>query len=112
MNLTHRIENNICLISLTENLVSHNVIQVQKYIQPFIDDENIIGIILNFEKVIYIDSTGFGFLISIFQSLRKRQAKLGLCQVDNKIKEFFKRMKIDRFLDVYLNEKEAMAALD
>ncbi|MBF0280623.1 MAG: STAS domain-containing protein [SAR324 cluster bacterium] len=112
MDLTHRIENGICLINLAENLISSNVSEVQNYLKPLIQDESTTGIVLNLENVLYIDSSGFGLLISVYQSLRKREIKFALCDVDEKIIEYFARMKIDRFLDVYPNEKSALTGLD
>ena len=111
MEFTHHQEDNICVVILSENLVSSNITEVEGHLRPLIDDENVKTVLLNLEKVLYIDSSGFGLLIALFQSFRKHQMTFALCQVNGKIKEFLKRMKIDRFLKIYPNERAAREEL-
>ena len=48
--------------------------------QHFLNDEKIGGVLINFQEVKIIDSTGVATIISAFKSLEKRKAKLALCE--------------------------------
>lgn len=90
------------------NIALDGVSDVKNYIKPFLDDESVKGVVINFEKVNFIDSSGIGLIVSIFKTLQTRQAKLALCNLSKKNTEIFNMTRLDKILNIYDSEAEAL----
>ncbi len=108
MQLSHRIENDVCIVAIEGNIALDGVSDVKSYVKPFLEDEAVQKIIINFEKVNFIDSSGIGLIVSIFKTLQQRQAKLALCSLSNKNNEIFNMTRLDKILNIYGSEDEAL----
>jgi len=108
MQLKHRIEDNVCIFSIEGNIALDGVSDVKSYIKPFLSDEDIKGIVINFESVNFIDSSGIGLIVSVFKNLQQRKASLTLCQLSAKNKEIFNMTRLDKILNIFDSEQEAI----
>ena len=117
MEIEHRIEDNICIvtlrgsISLDRSIAIDGVLKFQKYMKPFIENENIKDIALNFENVKFIDSCGIGQIVSIFKSLNQRGARLAIYNISQQYSDLLKIIQFDQILDFYKTEEDALANL-
>lgn len=111
MQLSNRVENNHCIIIVEGNIALDGVSDVKAYVKPFLQDEAISGLVINFGKVDFIDSSGIGLIVSIFKTLQQRQAKLALCELSNKNKEIFNMTRLDKILSLFDTEAEAISSL-
>ena len=109
MQLSHRTENNICILSIEGNIALDGVSDVKSYIKPFLDDQAVQGVVINFEKVNFIDSSGIGLIVSVFKNLQQRGAKLTLCQLSHKNQEIFNMTRLDKILKICESEEDAIA---
>lgn len=65
-------------------------------------------IIMNFEKLNYIDSSGLATLIEMLQRLKKTDGKLRLCCISDKIKSIFEITKLEKLFEIFATEQEAL----
>ncbi|MBF0350665.1 MAG: STAS domain-containing protein [SAR324 cluster bacterium] len=109
MQLNHRVEKNICILSVEGNIALDGVSDVKSYLKPFLDDDSIKGIVINFEGVNFIDSSGIGLIVSVFKNLQQRGAKLTLCKLSQKNQEIFNMTRLDKILSIHETEAQAIS---
>jgi len=71
-------------------------------------EKNISKIIINFQDVSYIDSSGLATVIEMLQRLKKSQGQLRLANLSEKLKNLFEITKIDKLFQMYSSEEEAL----
>ncbi|MGK5090995.1 STAS domain-containing protein [Deltaproteobacteria bacterium TL4] len=111
MQLNHRIENNVCILSVEGNIALDGVSDVKSYLKPFLNDGAVKGVVINFEHVNFIDSSGIGLIVSVFKTLQQREAKLALCKLSQKNQEIFNMTRLDKILSIFSSEKDALASI-
>lgn len=67
-------------------------------------------LILDFEQVAMVDSSGLGALISVIKTVGK-DGKLALMGVNPKVRNVFKMTHLDKLFSLYENEEDAERAL-
>ncbi len=67
-------------------------------------------IVVNLNGVDYIDSGGFGILVGLFISAKKRGGDLKLVSPNKRVKEVLRHTNLDTIFRVYGNDDEAVAA--
>lgn len=68
-------------------------------------------LVLNMEKVSYVDSTGLGMLVGVRQSAKTAGAQLRLSNVEARYSELLKMTQLWPLFDVSATEAEAIRAL-
>lgn len=71
-------------------------------------NKNVSKIIINFQNVSYIDSSGLATVIEMLQRLKKVQGQLRLTNMSEKIKNLFEITKIDKLFQMYTSEQDAL----
>ena len=110
MKVTHRVENNICIFDIEGNIVVEKVGKFKTYLNPFVNNQTCKGIVINFANVGVIDSSGIGVLVSIYKSLKKRQAKLVLYQLKPHNQEALELNQLESIIPMYPTKQEALDA--
>lgn len=111
MEITHRIEDGVCILSIRGNISLEKVEVLKTYAQPFLTDETVHAILINCSRVKFIDSLGISALVYLLKAMKKRRAKLLLCHVSVKNQKLFFITRLDKILKVYPTETEALFAL-
>jgi len=106
---THRIEKNVCVVSIEGNIALDGVNEAKAYLKPHLDSPDIKGLVINFEKVNFIDSSGIGLIVSIFKTVQQKEGKFGLTNLSKKNEEIFSITRLDKILNIYGSEKEALS---
>ena len=65
--------------------------------------------VLNLEKVAYLDSSGLGMLIELFRRMRAYGGRLLLCCVPEQVRGVIEITRVDRFFPIFASEAEALA---
>ena len=68
-------------------------------------------IVVSFERVAYIDSSGLATLIEMMQRLKKSQGSLYFFQMSEKIKNLFEITKLDKLFAIYRTQDEALTVV-
>src|SRR5207245_9339150 len=67
-------------------------------------------IILNMDKVTFIDSAGLGTLVAAHHSVKSQGASLRLCHLGSKFQDILQITKLLTVFDVFNTEAEAVAS--
>ncbi len=65
-------------------------------------------VLVDFQKVVFIDSSGLAVLIEMMQRLKKVNGRLRLCNANRRIKDIFEIVKIHKLFRIYDNRDEAL----
>jgi len=68
-------------------------------------------VIINFEDVPFMDSTGLGVLIASYTTMQKENGHLKLIKVTDRIQDLLTITKLITLFDCYKTEMEAVGAL-
>jgi anti-sigma B factor antagonist len=67
-------------------------------------------IILNFEKLEYLNSSGIGLLVTVLIRAQRKKQRLLACGLSEHYREIFKLTRLDEAIGIYDKESEAIAA--
>ncbi len=65
-------------------------------------------LLINFEKVAYIDSSGIGELVSCYAAVKNRQGELRICGMNSKVTNLIKMTSLFAVFDVRDTEADAL----
>lgn len=68
-------------------------------------------IVIDFEKVTYIDSSGLATLVEVLKKTRTQGGLLGLAGMSDKVKSLFEITKLDKLFSIFPNQKDAVASV-
>jgi len=80
-------------------------------VEEFIEDADLVGMILNCKNVKFIDSSGLGLIVSIYKTLIKREKKFALTNLNTRTMEIFILTKLDKILTITETDEEAIQKL-
>ena len=66
-------------------------------------------IVINFQKVTYIDSSGLATLVEVLKRSRTNGGSLGLSGMTDKVKSLFEITKLDKLFQIYASPEDAVA---
>lgn len=108
---SHRIEDGICVVMIEGNIALDGVNEAKSYLKPHLDSSDVNGLVINFEKVNFIDSSGIGLIVSIFKTMQQKSGKFALTNLSKKNEEIFSITRLNKILDIFPSEGEAVGAL-
>ena len=111
MDFTNRTGNDVCIVGISGNIALDGVNEVKDYVKPLLEQDGLKALVINFENVNFIDSAGIGLIVSLFKSLQQRGGKFALCSLSEKNQEIFNITRLNKILDIYGTEAEALSAL-
>lgn len=106
MEIKVRDSDGVVILDIQGEIDLYNAPEIKKSIKDQ-TDANKKNIIINLEKVSYIDSSGIGVLISSLSQLRKIGGGLKITNVFASVKKVFELTKLTSFFDIYENEEAA-----
>ena len=68
-------------------------------------------IVIDFEKVVYIDSSGLATLVEMLKRARTQGGSLGLAGMSDKVKSLFEITKLDKLFSIFQDTKDAVDAV-
>lgn len=84
---------------------SFNGDELKNYIRCI--EGEIDGIIINFSRITYLNSSGLRELIQILKFLKEREKKLIFTSISEDIKKIFVHTNLDRLFKITADDKEA-----
>ena len=109
MKLTHMVKDGICVIAITGNLALSENQELENYLSPLIHADEVKHVLLNFSHVNLIDSRGVGLIAGSFQDLEGLDKTLSLCGLNENCLNVLKALKLDKIIDIFESEDEALA---
>ena len=110
MELTKRKVGDILIVSFSEigPLESSNVEPFREMMANLIEKTS--NLLIDIGKVTFLDSSGLGALVAIWKSVSSKNGKLKLCRIDPSVRTVFEVTRINRILEIYDTEEEALAS--
>ena len=71
-------------------------------------DNGVKKIIINLEKVNYMDSSGLGILVAILKRLKQEDGIMKLTKMNIGIKKIFEITKLTKFFEIYEDDETAL----
>jgi len=100
----------ITILDLTGKVVRGEEVRALNELVKRLVAEQQSKIVLNLEKVSYVDSTGVGTLVHCFTAAKAAGGGLRLAKPDERFREVLKLTNLLGVLDIYANEEEAIAS--
>ena len=112
MNLTdEKVDGNV-ILSIAGNIVLEDTTKLKDYVEQFIEDASVTGVIINCENVKFIDSSGLGLIVSIYKTLKKLDKKFALAALSERTMEIFTLTKLDNILTISKDNDSALKAFE
>ncbi|HMV35914.1 MAG TPA: STAS domain-containing protein [Turneriella sp.] len=108
MEISQREKDAITILDIQGEIDLYNAPEIKDIIQKLIEAQKY-NVIINLEKISYIDSSGIGALISSLSNLKKYQGGLKIINVYASVKKVFELTKLTSFFEIYESEAEALA---
>lgn len=74
-------------------------------------ERDVKSIVINFEKLYYLDSSGLGSLLYMHQDAKSRKIKLSFCNVHGSPKKIIELTKLEKFFQIAGTLEESVALL-
>lgn len=104
-------EKNVKIVKLTGQIR----ISTQNEFKDLLDDiakkNSEKTLILSLDGVIYMNSAGLGIIIDTYKKFKENKGRMILCDLMPDISKLFEVTRINRFLEIYDSEKEALEAV-
>ncbi len=109
MDITKRAKGDIVVLDISGEIDLYNAPEIKDIINKLIEEMKY-NVIINLERVSYIDSSGIGALISSLSNLKKYHGGLKIINVYASVRKVFELTKLTSFFDIYESEEDAIEA--
>ena len=109
MDITIRENNDVVIMDINGEIDLYNAPDIKENIKNQMESGKT-NIVINLDKVSYIDSSGIGVLISSLSNLKKAGGSLKIINVYASVRKVFELTKLTSFFDIYDSEQEALAS--
>lgn len=109
MEITRRESGEVQILDVNGEIDLYNAPEIKELISTLISEQKY-NVIINLDRVSYIDSSGIGALISSLSNLKKYQGGLKIIHVAGSVRKVFELTKLTSFFEIHDSEQDAVAA--
>jgi anti-sigma F factor antagonist len=111
MTLSHLVQNEVLVITIEEpHLDAASAPYIKTKISDLVSSYKLKDLVLNLEKVTFIDSSGIGALIGLEKEIQKLGGDMKLCHMTNTVRTIFEMVQLHRIFEVYPSQQHAVRA--
>lgn len=107
MDITKKTKGDIVILQIVGEIDLYNAPEIKDIISKLIE-ERCYNVVIDLEKVSYIDSSGIGALISSLSNLKKYHGGLKIINVYASVRKVFELTKLTSFFEIFDSEEEAI----
>lgn len=107
MNIKIDQKNNVWVCRMDGEIDINTAPQIKKAFDKILSEKRE-KILINFEEVSYIDSSGLATLVEMLKNIRSYGGKLKLSSLSSKIRSLFEITKLEKLFDISNDEEEAL----
>lgn len=111
MDISQKTVGDIVVLVIVGEIDLYNAPEIKDIINKLIEERKY-NVVIDLEKVSYIDSSGIGALISSLSNLKKYQGGLKIINVYASVKKVFELTKLTSFFEIYDSENEALESFN
>lgn len=110
--ISSRIEKDIAIATINDNrkLNVLNAEEIKNALTLILRDYD--KLVFNLDGIVFIDSTGFGALITIFKRARENDKSFKICSVSPEAMELLKITKLDKVFDIHDNLEDCLKSFE
>jgi len=108
---SHRTENKVCVVETGGALTLTEPHQFKSFVLELMEGKENIGLIVNFKKLVRIDSFGIGVIVGLFKAAREKNKTFAITEMSESHKRLFVATGLDKAIDIYKSDKEAIKAM-
>lgn len=105
------IKENILIVRLSGELDHHEAKNLREKWQEILFENDINHIIINFERVTFMDSSGLGVILGRYKEIIKLGGKMVICSINPAIKRLFEMSGLLKIVHLEENEQIALYSL-
>ncbi|RYX81234.1 anti-sigma factor antagonist [bacterium] len=102
-------DKDVHILRLEGYVDAHTFAEFEEELTRLTDKENQFNLLLDLEKLTYINSTGLGLLMATFRQVRQHNGDLVIAKMSDKITNIFNLLGFSRLIHTYPSEQEALA---
>lgn len=99
--------NDVDVLTFEGILNAENVSQFREFNEKLLSDGSPL-VVLDFEKLEQIDSSGIGAVISLLKKMRSQNGDVRIIKLRGAVKQLFELLRIDRGINIYESLDEAV----
>ncbi|MCP4752454.1 MAG: STAS domain-containing protein [Proteobacteria bacterium] len=111
MRIEGRTEDKISVISVHGNMALEENVELKKYLKPYLEDENLTGIVLDLKNVAIVDSSGIDLIVSTCKLLISLSKKFALASLTNQHRETLNMTRLDKIITIAGDSEIALEIL-
>jgi anti-sigma B factor antagonist len=110
MDINTRIDGNVAIIDLSGRLDLASANQLKDASRKYFQKDNC-KLILNMDKVDFINSSGLGALVSILKEVRNHKGEMKISNLAEYVREIFDITQLSSIFDIYEDESHALRGI-
>jgi anti-anti-sigma factor len=112
MQIKHHQEQNTEVFILDGSLSQADTKIAKEYIAPFISDKSILKILIDFESVPFMDSSGIGVLVSFHNQMKEEERTLSFCNLGENLMEIMSTTRLDSVFNIFPTKDAAISGMN
>ena len=104
-------QNGISILELSGKIVGSAVSDLREVLLPKVEDSDAPRVLIDFERVRMIDSSGLGVLIEAHIVAKRRSGRMGAIHIGKHIKNLIVVHRLVHLFEHFDSEEEAVSAL-
>lgn len=109
MEITHSKKDGFVVVEVLEEIDLFHSARFKGYFDKL--DDSVTRIIVDFQGVTYIDSSGIGALLSIYKTIKQKNSKIMFLNIKGPVKKVIELTKLDDYLPICQTMEEAIGKL-
>lgn len=110
MEVKLKTRNGVLLVDLHEEIDLFHANKLKLYFNKIFESSHT-KIVLNFQEVTYIDSSGIGALLNIYKETKKRNIHIFFINIHGSVKKVIELTKLDDYFPITKSEDDAIEKL-
>ncbi|HCG62672.1 MAG TPA: anti-sigma factor antagonist [Sphaerochaeta sp.] len=98
----------LVLVPTTSTLTAANAKEFKASLEEHIEQTK--ALVLDLEKITFIDSSGLGVLLFALKRLNQKGGELKLCNVTKPVRVLFELVRLHQIMEVFNSREEALAS--
>lgn len=112
LNIQMAVKKNMLFVRLSGELDQGVTENLKIRVSEVIDKYQIKNLILNFEKLSFMDSSGIGFIIGRYAQIKRKHGKLLICNMNDLVERIYYLSGLKRITTVVSSESDALDFLE
>ena len=104
---------NVTVVTFTDDKIldEADIKAIENSIFPIVRQSDHTNLVLNFEGVEFLSSAVLGILIRILTAVNRKDGKLRLCGINDKIYEIFKITRLNKVFEIHPDTQKAIKSI-